>query len=378
MSANQSSGSRRSFAALGLLVAMLATPVHADVESDYGRGWTAFRQGNWKVVVEAMTAAIAQRPEERGRINIGSNNNQPYLPHYYLGLARFRLGDCRGALESWQRSLQQGYLRQFRQEDEAFSRYFPICEKQVEVETDLAAAQTSLTSLEILAKDPHLGRVWASEPGLGPSAARASQQLPKVRADFETALREREQQRITALTAVRTVSTSLRQQLDRVEQEAKTRRQALVAEARPRPEPSRPAATELAAPTVVAAAPTAVPVSAGVSLAAPPPDLPPDQLRTGIQRFVNARYREAIETLSSVSVGVRWRAQAALFRSAASYALFRATRDTQWRTRAVDAARECAKLAPDLQADERLLSPAFRRFFSEAVRGSNTVAQQTR
>jgi hypothetical protein len=107
-------------------------------------------------------------------------------------------------------------------------------------------------------------------------------------------------------------------------------------------------------------------------------DPPPDLLRAGIQRFVNGRYREAIDALSAVPAGGRWQAQAALFRSAASYSLFRATREPQWRARAIDAARECARLAPDLQADERLLSPAFRRFFTAAAGGRNTAALQTR
>lgn len=357
----------------GLLAASLATSVHADVESDYGRGWTAYRQRNWKVVVEAMTAAIAQRPEERGMINIGSNNNQPYLPHFYQGIGRFQLGDCRGALESWKKSLEQGYLRKFRQEDQEFSRYYPICETQVEVETNLAEAQAARTRVELLAKDPHLARVWTSEAGLGPAAARAGEQLPKVQSDLELARREREDRRVTALIAVRTTSAAVRQQLERVEQDAKQRQQALIAEARPRPPvppPVTPAPSEGPLASVGTRTAPTVPVST-TPLAPPRPEPPPDQLRAGIQRFVNGRYREAIDVLSTVPSGGRWRAQAALFRSAANFSLFRATNEQVWRTRAVDAARECVRLAPGTQADERLLSPAFRRFFTEAVRAEH-------
>jgi hypothetical protein len=99
---------------------------------------------------------------------------------------------------------------------------------------------------------------------------------------------------------------------------------------------------------------------------------PSDSLRRGIQQFASGRYQDAFRELSSAPDVGRWRAQAALFRSAASYSLFRATKEQQWRTRAVDAARECVRLAPGTQADEQLLSPAFRRFFTEAVRAEHT------
>jgi hypothetical protein len=363
----------------------------ADVESDYSRGWTAYKQGNWKVVLDAMTAAIAQRPAEQGRINIGSNNNQPYLPHYYLGLARYRLGDCRGALGAWQESLTQGYVRRFRQENEEFSRYYPICEKQVEIETDLAAAQTALALLSELTRDPYLGPVWATDPALGPSVTKASAQLNAAKQDYEAAKREREQQRVSALTATRTMSAGLRKQVDTIERAARSLQQSMAEARRRQQQEETAAAARLAAQAAErqnAPAPTA-PRAEGTptGLAAVPPRTvpvppragrPPDALRAGIERFANGRYHEALSALSTVRAGDLWDAQATLFRAAAMFSLYRATGEPQWRARAFDAARRSARLAPDLLVDERLLSPAFRRFYTDVTRGESTTALPTR
>jgi hypothetical protein len=358
-------------------LATCVTVVRADVESDYGRGWTAYKQGNWKLVVEAMRAAIAERPVEQGRINIGSNNNQPYLPHYYVGLALFRLGDCRGAIESWRKSLAQGYVRKFRQENEDFSKYFPICDNEISIEADLAAAQTTMTSLQTLAQDPLLAKVWSSEPELGPAVAEASQQVAGARREFDTARREREQQRVTALTAARTSSSDARRKLDTLEQGARARQQALAAEARAKQVP-----VTVAGNTAPSPLPGSTPPSPGYTPPLPPTKPvqalgpAPDQLRTGIQRFVSGQYREAIGALGAVQSGGRWHAQAALFRSAASFSLYRATGDARWRQTAQQAARECATLDPTLQADEQLLSPAFRRFFKETVQAAGASASR--
>jgi hypothetical protein len=394
----------------GALVVALVSGLRADVESDYGRGWTAYKQGNWRAVIEAMTAAIAQRPAEQGHINIGSNNNQPYLPHYYLGLARFRLGDCPGALDAWRKSLEQKYLRRFRQEDEQFSKFFPICEKQVEIEGDLSAARTTLAALDALARDPNLAKSWSSEPALGPAVAKAGQTLAGAEAEYQSARQEREERRITALTAARSLSAGVRKQVDGLDQSIRSRQQTLAADARARQqqEAARLAAAnseKTTAPPAPGGAPFVGTLSSGATsggatsgatlprldlgAASPPPsaskpaapasvERAPQQLRAGIERFVTGRYRDALDALATVQSSPAWNAQAALFRAAASFSLYRATQEPQWRTRALDAARQGARLDPNLQVDDQLLSPAFRRFFADAVRTDTVAAGSSR
>ena len=81
-------------------IAAAEAPAQGQSQRAYRDGVKAAEKGDWQSVKELMTVAIADRAEERKR----------YTPHYYLGLALFELGDCDGALGSWQTSQQQGAL----------------------------------------------------------------------------------------------------------------------------------------------------------------------------------------------------------------------------------------------------------------------------
>ena len=54
-----------------------------------------------------MRQAIARKPEEKQRRVLRRSG---YFPHFYLGLARYHLGDCAGALASWAESESQGAI----------------------------------------------------------------------------------------------------------------------------------------------------------------------------------------------------------------------------------------------------------------------------
>jgi hypothetical protein len=92
----------RSSAVVALLMASLvaAGPARGQSQRAYRDGVKAAEKGDWPAVVKLMAEAIADRAEEKKR----------YTPHYYLGLARFELGDCAGALQSWSTSERQGAL----------------------------------------------------------------------------------------------------------------------------------------------------------------------------------------------------------------------------------------------------------------------------
>jgi hypothetical protein len=92
----------RGSAVVALLLTSLvaAGPARGQSQRAYRDGVKAAEKGDWSSVQQLMTAAIADRAEEKKR----------YTPHYYLGLALFELGDCSGALQSWSTSEQQGAL----------------------------------------------------------------------------------------------------------------------------------------------------------------------------------------------------------------------------------------------------------------------------
>jgi hypothetical protein len=57
--------------------------------------------------------ALQLRGTDTGeRISIsGFGNIEPYVPHYYLGVALMNLGDCRGALDSWALAEKDGAIQ---------------------------------------------------------------------------------------------------------------------------------------------------------------------------------------------------------------------------------------------------------------------------
>lgn len=79
-----------------------AAPEHLRL---YKTGLIAAEAGEWEQVDRMMRRAIEGRPEEKRR-KLRSN----YFPHFYLGLARYHLGDCPGALASWTESENQGVI----------------------------------------------------------------------------------------------------------------------------------------------------------------------------------------------------------------------------------------------------------------------------
>ena len=93
-------------AALGFAVGASAA---ADVEDEYKQGLVAVEKNDWTVAAQHLEAAIAERPKESARL-LRYLYFHPYLPHYYLGIARAELGDCRTALVEWAESEGQGVI----------------------------------------------------------------------------------------------------------------------------------------------------------------------------------------------------------------------------------------------------------------------------
>ncbi len=91
---------------LGLLLASpaVAAPEHIRY---YKTGLSAVDTAEWAQVDKMMRRAIAGRPEEKRQRRL---LRRGYYPHFYLGLARYRLGDCAGALTSWAESEGQGAI----------------------------------------------------------------------------------------------------------------------------------------------------------------------------------------------------------------------------------------------------------------------------
>jgi tetratricopeptide (TPR) repeat protein len=85
---------------------------------------------SWQQSIDKLQAALAAAPENGKPVRIYGNRYQNYLPHYYLGLAHYRLGDCQGALADWARSLGVGAVQKTAEFD-SLRLYQIDCQKRV-------------------------------------------------------------------------------------------------------------------------------------------------------------------------------------------------------------------------------------------------------
>jgi hypothetical protein len=75
----------------------------------YERGVTAVNAKNYKAAAEALGKAVAETPNEG--LNVRTRKELiTYVPHFWLGIAKFNLGDPDGALREWRICEEQGVL----------------------------------------------------------------------------------------------------------------------------------------------------------------------------------------------------------------------------------------------------------------------------
>lgn len=120
--------------AFALMFALLAVRyAHADYRASYETAIKAMDFKDWSAAVEALQAAIQERPAEGGQVLIYGGRYKPYLPHYYLGVAYRSLGNCEAALREWKDSEGQGAVRKV-------AEYRTLVAYRTECETRVAAA----------------------------------------------------------------------------------------------------------------------------------------------------------------------------------------------------------------------------------------------
>jgi hypothetical protein len=105
-------GNRRLRLAMALLIALAAPAARADYKESFRKGIEAVDRGEWSEAARWMRQAAAEQGAEGEKVKLYGVRFEPYLPHYYLGLALFQAGDCEGALAAWQKSESQGAVQQ--------------------------------------------------------------------------------------------------------------------------------------------------------------------------------------------------------------------------------------------------------------------------
>jgi hypothetical protein len=94
------------------LVFALALPLAAAEKwrDAYDKGVAAVNAKNYRVGAEQLQQAIAERPGEGLNVRSARRELVTYVPHFWLGIAKFNLGDVDGALREWRISEEQGVL----------------------------------------------------------------------------------------------------------------------------------------------------------------------------------------------------------------------------------------------------------------------------
>jgi len=122
-----------------LLCAGVASVALADFKRDYGEGKRSFQSGDYADAVQALQKAIADNPKAEAQVRIYGMRFEPYLPHYYMGASKFKLGDCAGALKEWKESEAQGIVKDA-PEYADMQRDRAVCQSQVVDVSSIAQA----------------------------------------------------------------------------------------------------------------------------------------------------------------------------------------------------------------------------------------------
>jgi hypothetical protein len=189
--------------ALAAIVAGLA----AQDNEAFRRGMQARDDQEWPVVAQRMRDAIAQRPQESterigARLGFGGDE---YLPHYFLGEALFRSGDCAGAVNAWAISERQGVVQKVRNGEfgKSLRTGYAECEKKgvlppAKLDPALNALSQQLTDINAVASNV-LGLVkqsedvWRSEANLQGQYERGRAEIDIARKAYEAARNTRMQ-----------------------------------------------------------------------------------------------------------------------------------------------------------------------------------------
>ena len=124
-------------AAVALMLSALAgSAAQAQATKAYRDAVKAIEKKDWNAAQQLLRGAIAERSEERKR----------YIPHYYLGVALFELGDCDAALGEWQESQRQGAVG--REELERIASGRAACQARKDEQTLAAADLGASRALE--------------------------------------------------------------------------------------------------------------------------------------------------------------------------------------------------------------------------------------
>ncbi len=401
---------RAAATALTLVLASVGSAYAAGgLRETYNFALSAVEAERWSEAERHLRAAIALRTTEARRLTF-KGILRPYMPHFYLGVALGRQGDCRGALRELRTSEEQGaivghelhdYLKNSRTTCEERLRQLEQAVGRTAAALDAATATADQLAAPERAAVLGLG-VEGASGSLGQRLARARQTISETRAELEKADAEERTEDASRLTeSAQAVGTDLDAALARAD-EIRVELEEQRAEKRDRVASVRDLAREVGSllrsrsplpPSLrgrrqqlesLLAGASALPEAATLTQidglerrllvfqrqlqSSTPP--PPGALRSGAIAFLRADYPAVLERLEQIPYrDAKSRAHSHLLRAAASYALWVAGGESD--PALLENARTdvlgAYESQPDLAPTEAAFSPRFVRFFEDSA-----------
>lgn len=398
---------RRSLCAALLFVLTGAAPVSAQYLKLYKDGIEAVRSGDWERAAELMEQAIEERAEEKMRLP-ARLYMRAYLPHYFLGLARYQLGDCAGAIAAWQESERQGVLPQLDGEMAEVGKGIAACRRLADRERERAAIREELEQASAVASrlleqagSDVTSEIWrAGDPapaerhrdGLAlvagararldkepltdqeirearELAQAAGELFARLRDDVARLAAQRQEVRSTRATSIETLLAAARDLLEGTAYLAPYPHQLGKARADLRgllEEAERRQGAGTADYLEGLQARISNSLANLDALSRPPPP----ELAQGVEKYLRGEYGSVVQSLAPARFeSGRARAHAHLLMAAARHALYLegGEADEELREAAAQSARDCRRHHRRLVPSRRLFSPRFVEFFEDVV-----------
>jgi hypothetical protein len=295
----------RRFGLVVLAVVLAAAAARADWRDDFANGVVALERGDYPEAIRLLGSAAKENPKESTQtVKLYGMRYTEYAPHFFLGIAFSKSGDCVSAIQELQESARQGIAQG---KDPTQSKWGTIKDNLQQCITIGAKAPASKTR--------------PTEPA--PSVAQNPPPRPTE----------------TAIAVAQLAPT--------------------------RPAAPSPEVVARAAPLPTAAPPA--PPTRAPSPRPTIPSQPPDALVAAAEAYFRGDYAATLQTLASARFAdSRATAQALLFRSAAGYGLFvlGGSKEKAVEERAARDARESSRLDPYLRVNQRAFSPRFLDFYA--------------
>lgn len=261
-----------------ILLLLIAIPAAAAQEKwweAYNRGIKAVNSKNYAEGAAALQKAIAETPSEGTAVRT-RNEIIVYVPHFWLGIAKFNLGDVDGALREWKTSEDQGAIE--KTDDYSKLRDWVSRAQAEKVRSAHNAATESKNAADGALSRALAGQMEALSAGADRSDAYrfANRKLQEALSLFNSAGTDIKTYERAAATA-----GEAREMFGRAADEAKKARAArpmvvaqkpaVVAKLTPTPTPTAPAPAPTAAPVSV---PQTAPLNVATTTTVAPPPRP--------------------------------------------------------------------------------------------------------